>query len=140
MNSQNESSIKSVLKMEHIIFDRVSFSRKGFHNKHTDTVNLKARKKVDRDDDGQYRVTLNVTAEKMNEYVAEVQITGYCCIDENHPQKDLLLNENAVAILFPYVRSELSLITAQPETDPIVLPAMNISAMFNNTGILKDDD
>ena len=43
----------------------------------------------------------------------------------------MLLEKNAVAILFPYVRAELSLITAQPGMEPIVLPVVNIAAMVD---------
>lgn len=127
---KTQEDVTSVLKMEHIVFDRIQFNRVGFR-KADDGVSFKARTKVDDGGNGHYRVTLNIQAEKSEEYKVEVQITGYFTIDENDPQKDVLLNKNAVAILFPYVRSELSLLTAQPETDPIVLPVMNISAMLD---------
>jgi hypothetical protein len=31
----------------------------------------------------------------------------------------------------PYIRSEVSLLTAQPETECFVMPVFNINAMFN---------
>lgn len=34
------------------------------------------------------------------------------------------------AILMPYLRSEVSLLTAQPETDCVVLPVFNINKML----------
>ena len=43
-----------------------------------------------------------------------------------------LFKENGVAILFPYLRSELTLLTTQPGFQPIVLPAVNIAKMFQN--------
>ena len=43
-----------------------------------------------------------------------------------------LINKNAVAILMPYLRSELTLLTAQPDTDSVVLPPFNINKMFEN--------
>ena len=43
-----------------------------------------------------------------------------------------LINKNAVAILMPYLRSELTLLTAQPDTDSVVLPPFNINKMFKN--------
>lgn len=127
---KTQDDVRSVLKMEHVVFDRIQFNRIGFRKADED-ISFKARTKVDDNGNGIYRVTLNVKVEKSEEYNAEVQITGYFSIDENNPEKDVLLNKNAVAILFPYVRSEFSLLTAQPETDPIVLPVMNISAMLD---------
>ena len=37
--------------------------------------------------------------------------------------------QNMLAIMFPYLRSYVSLLTTQPEIPPIVLPTMNIVAM-----------
>lgn len=137
MNAQNavHEKMHSSLHMEHVIFDNLSFIRKGFAT--DNDVEIKARVKIEKDDEGLYRVILKVIADKQDEYIAEVQITGYCSIDEAYPEKDIMLNQNAVAILFPYVRAQLSLLTAQPGTDPIVLPVMNITAMLakgNNSG------
>ena len=41
-----------------------------------------------------------------------------------------LINKNAGAILMPYLRSELTLLTAQPDTDSVVLPIFNINKML----------
>ena len=37
---------------------------------------------------------------------------------------------DAVAILMPYLRSELTLLTAQPEMESVVLPPFNINKML----------
>ena len=42
------------------------------------------------------------------------------------------VERNAIAILFPYIRSYISTITTQPGMAPILLPAMNIVAMLND--------
>lgn len=43
-----------------------------------------------------------------------------------------LVEKNMLAIMFPYVRSYVSTVTAQPGMAPIVLPAINIAAMFQD--------
>ena len=43
-----------------------------------------------------------------------------------------ILERNAIAILFPYIRSYISTITTQLGMAPILLPAMNIVAMLND--------
>ncbi len=45
----------------------------------------------------------------------------------------LLIERNALAIMFPYVRSYVSNITSQPGMMPIVLPPINIAAMFQDS-------
>lgn len=53
---------------------------------------------------------------------------------ENWEQPDQLplITSNAVAILFPYLRTLVSMVTANANITPYVLPVMNIAAMFEN--------
>ncbi len=46
--------------------------------------------------------------------------------------KEIELLTLLTAILMPYLRSELTLLTAQPDTDSVVLPPFNINKMFKN--------
>lgn len=125
-----DESIASILKLNHVVFDEVSFNRLGF-KKSTSKANFGVGRNVEKISDGHYQVSLSARVVKAEEYEAVVSITGYCEIDESAPHKDTILKENAVAILFPYIRAELTLITAQPETEPFVLPAVNIKAMLD---------
>lgn len=45
---------------------------------------------------------------------------------------DNLINKNAIAILFPYLRSQVTLITSQPNMTPIILPPININTLLKN--------
>ena len=40
------------------------------------------------------------------------------------------LKPNAVAIMFPFLRSQISLLTTQPDMIPVVLPAININKLL----------
>ena len=122
----------SILKMEHIVFDEITFVRKGFRNEESKKVSLSISSSVDAIEETSSRVTVKLLADKENEYTARISISGFCTIEERSELGKELVEKNAVAILFPYLRSELSLLTAQPETDPIVLPAMNINGMLDS--------
>lgn len=134
--------VQSVLQIRPVMFDKLSFERIG--NKAADSkIHLEINQKIKKNDESHYTTTILVKAIKEKEFVATVQISGECTVNENDPNKDKLVKENAFAILFPYVRSELTLLTAQPETDPIVFPVMNIQAMMERaeqTEQDKDDD
>lgn len=125
-----ENSIASPLKIDHIVFDEITFRRLGFQNAKAKDAQMGVGKHVEKVADGRYQVTLSVKVAREKEYEAEVTITGYCQISEDTPDRDRILNENVIAILFPYVRAELSLLTAQPETESLTLPAVNINAML----------
>lgn len=131
--SDNLTPVASALQINPVVFDELSFHREGFENEGTNVqTNLDVTKQVIKLSDGKYRVIVLVTATRKDEYVAKVQISGFCSIDESLENKDALLNSNAVAILFAYVRSQLTLLTAQPGTTPIVLPVVNIVKMIEN--------
>lgn len=127
-----DSSISSVLKLKHVVFDEITFKRLGFQNRKEKKAQLSFGKHVEKIDEGEYRVSLSIKAVREEEYEAIVSVSGYCNIPEDDSFKDRILNENAIAILFPYVRAELTLITAQPETESLTIPVVNINAMFKH--------
>ncbi|MCD8361333.1 MAG: Preprotein translocase subunit SecB, partial [Lachnospiraceae bacterium] len=43
-----------------------------------------------------------------------------------------LINKNTVSIMMPYLRSEVSLLTAQPGMDCVVLPIFNVNNMMED--------
>ena len=78
-----------------------------------------------------YKVTLNVMGKKEEEYNLQVSIVGIFSIDENanitEEFQKTWIAKNTIAILMPYVRSQISLITAQPGVECVVLPPFNIN-------------
>lgn len=127
------NGILSTLKLSHCVFDELKFVRKGFlaqSDPHEDQFQFSRR--ISKDNDGAYRVSLAVQVQRESEFDLSIAITGYFEIGEDDPNKGILLEKNAVAILFPFLRAELTLLTAQPEMIPVVMPAVNIAAMFDN--------
>ena len=47
---------------------------------------------------------------------------------------------NALAILFPYARMIISTLTSQSGREPIILPTVNLAAMFNANSEEQDTD
>lgn len=123
----------SPLSMEHIVFDRIEFIRHGFQQKNTEPV-FKLEIKIGKDTSlERYKVTLVLRCEKRDEYDIEISLTGFFYINEDSDikfDKNTLVQQNAVAILMPYLRSELTLITSQPELEPIVFDVINVAEMM----------
>jgi preprotein translocase subunit SecB len=117
------------LKLKKIVFEKISFERMGFKNE--EKLDIKIRVQVAENKNNIFKVTLSVNGEKKDEYNFIVQITGFFSVNgSDNKANENLINQNAVAILMPYVRSEVSLITAQPETECVVLPPFNIVKMM----------
>lgn len=135
MSNMQENSSFSTLKMHHIVFDNLSFTRKGFQNRESDDIQFHINASIgERKEDSTYKVTLEVIADKEEEYTASAKISGFFRFESDNLSPDLkenILKKNTVAILFPYIRSQLALLTAQPETTPITIPPMNINALID---------
>ena len=128
------SDFNSVLKLQKMVFDRIEFDRKGFKN--NEGLNFKLQVQIGADKDETYKVTLVLNGTKQDEYNIVISLSGFFKIETQEELDDKavqnLINKNAVAILMPYLRSELTLLTAQPDTDSVVLPPFNINKMFKN--------
>lgn len=137
--SNNNIPIKeSVLKIPHVVFDELSFIREGFQSTEKHETRFHIGYTVSKIEDSYYRATISSEVIREQEFKATVKLSGYCIVDENDPNKEDLLKENALAILFPYVRAEMSLLTTQPETEPVVWPVVNIREMLKES--VKDSE
>ncbi|MBK5263218.1 MAG: protein-export chaperone SecB [Peptostreptococcaceae bacterium] len=67
-------------------------------------------------------------------YRLEVIVRGNFRISncENDKEKYKLLLTNASAILFPYLRAEVSMVSSQIEFENVTLPVMNFYEVFRN--------
>lgn len=77
-----------------------------------------------------FEVLLETTVSDEEEKVY-VNVKGRAIFSTQQENRDIL-EKNTIAIMFPYIRSYISIITTQPGMSPIVLPAMNIVAMIND--------
>lgn len=120
------------LILQKLVFDKIEFDRKGFKN--TNELKLSLQVQIGVSEDGAYKVTLVLNGEKQEEYNILISLSGFFEIELQDGLKDEmaqeLIKKNAVAIMMPYLRSELTLITAQPDTESVVLPPFNINKML----------
>lgn len=125
---------ESVLELKELVFDEIHFVRHGFKNENKPSFTLGIAIEENKKDD-MYRVVLQLEGKKEKEFSSQITMSGYfafrACNDYSEEDKKEMINRNAVAILMPYLRSELSILTAQPNTDSIVLPPFNINSLFD---------
>lgn len=130
---QDKDGIHSVLKLEKLVFDKIEFRRLGFKN--DKEIKLGIRSNISQKQGADiYKITLVLNGDKPDEYSFDISLTGFFAIEDcpniTQELKNDLVSKNAIAILMPYLRSEVSLLTAQPGMECVVLPAFNINKMF----------
>lgn len=122
-----------VLRLEKLFFQNIEFNRLGLKNDNEPEFKFDIQISKNNEEEI-YKVAIKLQGEKADEYKIMIEINGLftfsALADINYELKKKLISNNAVAILIPYLRSEVSLLTAQPETDSVVLPAFNINALM----------
>lgn len=120
---------KCVLTLDNLVFDKIVFQRKGFKNKNK--LCFRFGFGFEEQEERGFAVHLSVFGKKEQEYEFEIVASGYFTLDPGEDPMQII-KQNAVAIIFPYIRSQISLLTAQPEMTPVVLPPVNIVQLLED--------
>ena len=127
MNMENNC----ILKLNHLLFDEITFNRVNFKSKND--LQVEFGFSFNKREYGEFVSSIRIIGTKKDEYNFVVRASGYFQISEAVEDSDILIQQNAIAIVFPYIRSQISRLTAQPEVDPVILPPMNIAQMVKES-------
>ena len=123
------SAYESPLVLEKIEITESTFRKKDFSLDELE-LGVRVEHSVENIGEDEYEIVLNTTVSDENENIY-VNVKGKAMFRTQQKNMDML-EKNIIAIIFPYIRSYISIITTQPGMPPIVLPAMNIIAMIND--------
>lgn len=131
MKQVNESSIESILKLENIYIESFSFIRGDIVDNHNPTFAF--GKNISKNSDNSSDVILQCKIEWDEGTELNVSIKGVFSVSgENEDANHILLTRNSCAIMFPYLRSQITLLTSQLNFEPIVLPIININSLLDD--------
>lgn len=128
---------KSCLTLKNYIVNTINFSiNEKFQNPEGKPVELRPefQRKIGKIDDNNVLVSLRFSIKNENNdmpFDIYADIRGAFELENwESPELLPLITSNAVAILFPYLRSLITMVTANANISPYVLPVMNIGALF----------
>ena len=123
------NQIPSILKLQSIWFEKISYQRLSSENDDcTSKVGINViGPEVDHDN---FVVAIQVHLTGEGKYILDVVLKGQFSISGGLNESNSYLLTNAVAIMFPYLRSEVSLLTTQPGIAPVVLPPINVQQLM----------
>ena len=133
------SKSKSVLVSKKIYVENMSFERAEGNATLVKFSQSAVDKNIQQIEENIFRCKLSVKMSDNNdEAKLEVTVVGIFEIHADIPEetKEVIVAKNTMSILFPYVRSQITLLTSHPEVVPVVLPPVNINALLEN---LKDN-
>lgn len=126
--------IRSDLQMEDLYFVDCSVHREA--NIEDGALSFNLQKQIEELGDNRFSVTLTLDVSKeADDLTVKVVLRGIFSLNgfEDDPQMaKTMIQTNTVAIMFPFIRSQVSLLTTQPGLRPIVIPPINTSKFNEN--------
>lgn len=117
------SKMRSNLKMSNLYFSKCSVER-SFELKNG-TYKADLQKNIEKTDDHEFDVELKLSIEKDDLSLLVVANAHFLYEDDDYSREESIIKTNTVAIMFPFIRSQVTLLTTQPEMVPIILPPIN---------------
>lgn len=129
------NSALSKLQILDLYFSNFSFEQ----IKTIEKLNVKTDIYVDyaqnNDDKSIYRVIVKTKSSDDNKkFKLNLETVGIFKLDKQDLEEDLINNIiqiNTLSIMFPYIRSQITLLTSQPGMTPIVLQPIDINKIVN---------
>lgn len=124
--------MKSDLKMENFHFAECTVKRDKVIDNGPVLIDL--QKEITELEEHSYSVALTLTIRKENDDL-NVKVVAAAEFSINIGDAELtrtIVETNTVAIMFPFIRSQVSLLTTQPGMTPIVLPPINTAKFKSN--------
>lgn len=131
------SKFESVLKFNEYVVNEVYFkSNPSFHKEKDNSIDIELNIIPNIVVEGE-KLTINLvtkifenTDENERPFNMKIDITGFFETKGDKPES---FQANAIAIMYPYVRSIVSTYTASANIQPLILPAINVNAMLENS-------
>jgi len=125
-------SIKSSLEFRKYIVNEVVYkSNSNFKNSANISIDLNIIPKIQINNNEMIINLVTNIFEKSEEnnypFEMKIDISGYFYTENENPER---FQANAIAILYPYIRAIVSTYTAAANTQPLILPAINVNAMI----------
>lgn len=117
------SKMKSNLKMNDLYFSSCSVERSCKVANGEYKADL--QRNIKKVDEHQYDVELKLLVHKSDLSVSVVAKAYFEYEADNYEMEERIVQTNTVAIMFPFIRSQVTLLTTQPGMTPIVLPPIN---------------
>ncbi len=138
MEQINIDNIASPLKLISLQFTKIEITNKMKKNEIPQSFTFDHHlDKIDENKVVAAHFTVKITNDD-GTFSLFVEMVGEFEIDDtsdlNDTTKRTLFEKNTLSIMFPYMRSEITLLTSQPQMMPIIIPPINIHKFFEMTG------
>lgn len=130
--SKNECKIQ----MLDLYFSKYDFEQVREEDNSEYSTSFKIEYAISSTDETKVKVCIDTVISNENKSLnINLQTVGIFQIDKmdiDDSTYEHLIKANTVAIMFPFIRSQISLLTTQPGIVPVMLPPININALIED--------
>ncbi|MDH2472880.1 protein-export chaperone SecB [Clostridium perfringens] len=121
-----------VLTLHDVYTEEIVLQRSDEYSKRDSELEFNIGYSYNEGSDNKFKITIKVNIEDVKKSALNLTI-GVSGVFELKSNKgsNLDLTKNAIAILFPYVRSNLTNITSQSGIETLILPVINFNALLD---------
>ena len=125
----NQNEVKSTaLENINMYFENISFQSSGKNIKdNTNEIDV-GFKENHKYEENKIFIKLYCKVEKKDSFELNLCLVGIFIVGKDFPVSKLL--PNAIAIMFPDLRSQVTIMTTQPNATPVVIPPININSFL----------
>lgn len=128
------------LQMLDLYFSKFDFvqdrDKKSEDSEYNTSLNINYA--INSKDETRIKITIDTIVKNKSESIlVNLQTIGIFRMDKSDLDLtvyDHLIKVNTVAIMLPYIRSQISLITTQPGITPIMIPPVNVNSLAEKQG------
>lgn len=128
---------KNILKMIDLHFSKFNFENSKNMGSCPLKINYAINCLLNKDNENQVKIVIDTIISSDIESISlSLQTIGIFEIDPKNideETKKYILTRNTVAIMFPFIRSQISLLTTQPGVQPILLQPIDVNNFEYNT-------
>jgi len=136
MNYIDEKKVRSDLQMKDIYFSKIEFIQNKDLNE-LGEIKLSTNYKIDirdlNEDEKEILFSVQIFSEdeRLSVNLVANGLFKLESVNLSKEEKDIVFKHNAVAIMFPFIRSQVALITAQPGLNSVMLQPINTSKIWD---------
>ena len=127
------NNLKSALTMKNFYFSKINFENLAKPGNEKLNIGYKVNYFYNEQNDNLIKIVFEtiITSENENFFLSldAVGIFEICPEGLDEVQKNFILKKNTVAIMFPFIRSQVSLITTQPGLKPVLLQPIDVNSL-----------
>lgn len=115
------------MKLISLGFNKISFNRIGGESQKLFKSKVSVDYYENEEKNNLFKMIVSLSGQKEDEYEISIELQGIFDVNYDSEEQKKIYLDNALNIMMPYIRSQVTLLTSQPNMKPVILPLFNFS-------------